>query len=99
MKVEKLNGKNNKKIIEYDGNVSKKHEDDRITDEFSTFGDCVAHKLRNINNPRVRAVAQYYINSVLFRAEMTNFNEEFSFTFPQEFSLFDKVNKEEENSV
>lgn len=64
-----------------------------ILDEFSKFGDCVAHKLRNINNPRARAIAQYYINTVLFRAEMTNFEEELPFASPQEFKLFDKVQK------
>lgn len=68
--------------------------EDKPQDEFTLFGNSVAHKLRGINNARARVIAQYYINTVLFRAEMTNFNEEISLPTSEEFPLFDSVCQE-----
>ena len=81
--------------LKQDNSPIRKVEDERILDEFSLFGDCVASKLRRINNPQARSIAQYYINTILFRAEMTNFkNDTIVVPSPQEFGLFDSLRKD-----
>lgn len=61
-----------------------------VEDEFVTFANCVVHKLRSIKSARARSIAQYYINWVLFQAEMTNYEEDIEFEYPKEFNLFRK---------
>lgn len=64
-------------------------------DEHVTFANCIVHKLRGIKSDRARSIAQYYINWVLFQAEMTNYEEDFEFDGPKEFSLFRSATKKD----
>lgn len=80
--------------VNQEGSFYRKTEEERIVDEFSVFGDCVANKLRSIDNPQARSIAQYYINTILFRAEMTNFQDGIIVPSPQEFGLFDNLRKD-----
>jgi hypothetical protein len=42
-------------------------------DEFSTFGEHVAFKLRNLKDRRSQSIAQFEISRILFQIEMGNF--------------------------
>lgn len=75
-------------------NAASKSNEHQPEDEFTLFGKSVAYKLRNIKNDRARVIAQHYINTILFRAEMTNFNENVSLPTADEFPLFNSVDQE-----
>ncbi|XP_065209264.1 uncharacterized protein LOC135837799 [Planococcus citri] len=66
-----------------------------LSDEYASFANCVVHKLRNIKSARSRSIAQYYINSILFQAEMTNYDEEYELELPKDFHLFRKARNTE----
>lgn len=39
-------------------------------DHFSIFGEYVASRIRNLNNPRLQSIGQHRINTIIFELEM-----------------------------
>lgn len=44
-------------------------------DEYTTYGELVAMKLKKIENSYARSTAQYHINNILYKAEIGTYNK------------------------
>lgn len=57
-------------------NKKEKNSEIQGRDEYTTYGELVAMKLRKIGNNYARSTAQYHINNILYKAEIGAYDQQ-----------------------